>query len=106
MSITRVILVVLDSAGAGAAPDAAEYGDEGAATLTHVARAAGGVRLPNLERLGLGNATSMEGVSRHKTTLGAYGRMRQHAATWPFPTSSRGGNSDAQRSIAQRQRGR
>ena len=33
-------------------------------------------------------------------------RMRQHAATWPFPTSSRGGNSDAQRSIAQRQRGR
>lgn len=51
----KVIVIVLDSVGIGAAPDAAEYGDTGSATLQHVAAAAGGIELPTLQRLGLGN---------------------------------------------------
>ena len=50
----RVILIVLDSVGIGAMPDAAEYGDEGSDTLGNLSRARP-LRLPNLVRLGLGN---------------------------------------------------
>ena len=52
MSKKRVILIVLDSVGIGAAPDAADYGDAGADTLRHTLGATG-IRLPNLARLGL-----------------------------------------------------
>jgi phosphopentomutase len=51
----RAFVIVLDSVGIGAAPDAADYGDAGANTLAHLADAVGGVRLPCLESLGLGN---------------------------------------------------
>ena len=49
----RTILIVLDSVGIGALPDAARYGDDGANTLGHVVEATG-LRLPNMERMGLG----------------------------------------------------
>jgi phosphopentomutase len=52
---------VLDAVGAGALPDAADYGDEGSDTLGNVARAVGGLDLPNLEQLGLGNVEPLEG---------------------------------------------
>ncbi|MFP4198660.1 MAG: phosphopentomutase, partial [Halanaerobium sp.] len=52
--INRVILMVLDSVGIGELPDAAEYGDQGAATLPNIAAELGGLKLPNLEKLGLG----------------------------------------------------
>ncbi len=77
MTISRVILVILDSVGAGPAPDAAAYGDEGANTLTNTSRHVGGLRLPNLERLGLGNVTSIEGVGRLKASQGAWGRIQK-----------------------------
>jgi phosphopentomutase len=51
----KVILIVLDSVGIGEAPDAEEYGDAGSATLPNIANAVGGLRLPALQRLGLGN---------------------------------------------------
>ena len=51
----KVVLIVLDSVGVGYAPDAAAYGDEGAATLPHIAESVGGLTLPTLEKLGLGN---------------------------------------------------
>ncbi|MBU1908446.1 MAG: phosphopentomutase, partial [Verrucomicrobia bacterium] len=51
----KIILIVLDSIGIGEAPDAAKYGDAGSATLPHLARAAGGLRAPVLQSLGLGN---------------------------------------------------
>jgi phosphopentomutase len=51
----RAFLIVLDSVGIGAAPDAADYGDGGAATLPHLAAAASGLPVPTLERLGMGN---------------------------------------------------
>ncbi len=55
----KVILIILDSVGIGEAPDAAKYGDEGSATLPHLAEAAGGVKLPVLESMGLGNIPAM-----------------------------------------------
>ncbi len=56
-------MLVVDACGAGALPDAAAYGDEGTNTLVHLAEAAGGLRLPNLERLGLGSILPIEGVA-------------------------------------------
>jgi phosphopentomutase len=57
----RACVIVLDAVGAGALPDAATYGDEGSDTLGNVARAVGGLDLPNLEALGLGNVEPLEG---------------------------------------------
>src|ERR687888_104326 len=57
----RACVIVLDAVGAGALPDAAEFGDEGSDTLGNVARAVGGLDLPNLEALGLGNVEQLEG---------------------------------------------
>src|SRR5436190_612254 len=52
----------LAACGCGALPDASEYGDEGTNTLAHVAEAVGGLELPTLQELGLGNVTPIEGV--------------------------------------------
>lgn len=57
----RAFLIVLDSVGIGYAPDARDYGDEGAATLPHIAQAVGGLPLPTLQSLGLGNILPMTG---------------------------------------------
>ena len=58
----RAFVIVLDACGAGALPDAADYGDAGTNTLRHVAEAEGGLDVPALERLGLGNVTEIPGV--------------------------------------------
>ena len=63
MAGRRAFVVVLDACGIGALPDAADYGDAGANTLAHVAEAVGGLRLPVLERLGLGSIAPLEGVA-------------------------------------------
>lgn len=80
----RAILVVLDSVGIGAAPDAAEYGDEGAATLPHIAAAVGGLRLPVLQSLGLGNippllpgGLAIAGVPPAGHPRASYGALRE-----------------------------
>src|SRR5436309_2033614 len=57
----RACVIVLDAVGAGALTDAAEFGDEGSDTLGNVAQAVGGLDLPNLEALGLGNVEPLEG---------------------------------------------
>jgi phosphopentomutase len=54
---------VIDACGAGALPDAADYGDAGTNTLAHLAQRAGGLKVPTLGRLGLGSILSLEGVS-------------------------------------------
>ncbi|HEX8854515.1 MAG TPA: phosphopentomutase [Thermoleophilaceae bacterium] len=59
----RAFVVVLDACGCGALPDAADYGDEGTNTLAHLAEASGGLRLPALEHLGLGNILPLRGVA-------------------------------------------
>jgi phosphopentomutase len=58
----RAFVVVLDACGVGALPDAGLYGDAGSDTLGHVAKAAGGLELPTLGRLGLGSILPLEGV--------------------------------------------
>ena len=60
----RAFVVVIDALGAGAELDAADYGDAGAHTLRHVADAVGGLELPALQRLGLGNLGPVRGVPR------------------------------------------
>ncbi|HET7251576.1 MAG TPA: phosphopentomutase [Gemmatimonadales bacterium] len=76
----RVFLIVLDGCGIGAAPDAADYGDLGADTLRHVAEAAGGLRLPQLERLGLGRLRDIPGVRALADPRGARAILRERSA--------------------------
>lgn len=69
----RAAIIVLDGLGIGEAPDAAEYGDVGSNTLGNVARAVGGVTLPNLEALGLGRCASIQGVAAVEGPRAAFG---------------------------------
>ncbi|HYL54981.1 MAG TPA: phosphopentomutase, partial [Gemmatimonadales bacterium] len=70
----RAAIIVLDGLGIGPAPDTAAYGDAGSDTLGNVARAVGGgLRLPNLERLGLGKARSIPGLAPGGSAKAAYG---------------------------------
>lgn len=78
--INRVVLIVLDSVGCGDAPDAAAYGDEGANTLGNISRAVGGLHLPHLEQLGLGNVTDIVGVPPTDSATGVYGRLTEVSA--------------------------
>ncbi|MQL52069.1 phosphopentomutase [Desulfofundulus thermobenzoicus] len=78
--ISRITLIVLDSVGIGALPDAARYGDEGSNTLAHIARYVGGLRLPHLGALGLGNILAIEGVPPAGKPKAAYGRMAEASA--------------------------
>ncbi|MEA2450234.1 MAG: phosphopentomutase [Thermoleophilaceae bacterium] len=71
----RAFVVVLDAVGAGALPDAAEYGDEGTNTLAHVAEAVGGLDLPALARLGLGNVIPLAGVPPAQRPTAVHGRL-------------------------------
>src|SRR5437763_1370215 len=71
----RACVIVLDAVGAGALPDAAEYGDEGSDTLGNVARAVGGLDLPNLEALGLGNVEPLEGCPPQPGAPAVAGRL-------------------------------
>jgi phosphopentomutase len=106
--IDRVILIVLDSVGVGALPDAAEYGEQDpiSNTLANTARAVGGLELPYLGRIGLGNILPVEGVPPADAPTGAYGRMAEGSkgkdtttghweiaglcSTQPFPTYPQG----------------
>src|SRR6266511_1049752 len=102
----RACVIVLDAVGAGELPDAAEYGDEGSNTLGNVAHAVGGLDLPSLEAIGLGNVAELEGcppqpgapaiagrlVERSKgkdTTTGHWELMGVLTPT-PFPTYPHG----------------
>jgi phosphopentomutase len=58
----RAAVIVLDACGVGALPDAEAYGDAGANTLAHLAQHVGGLRLPTLQRLGLGSILPLRGV--------------------------------------------
>lgn len=76
----RVVLVVADGVGCGGAPDAADYGDEGADTLGNLSRAVGGLELPNFEALGLGHVTAIAGVAPLDRPAGAYGVVTEASA--------------------------
>ena len=72
-------MIVLDAVGAGALPDAAAYGDEGSDTLGNVARAVGGLDLPNLEALGLGNVEPLEGCPPQPGAPAVAGRLLERS---------------------------
>ena len=76
----RAIIVIADGVGCGGAPDAAAYGDAGADTLGNLARAVGGLALPNLQALGLGNLTAIAGVRQAAAPRAAWGVMREASA--------------------------
>jgi phosphopentomutase len=69
----RAAIIVLDGVGIGPAPDTDSYGDHGSNTLGNVARAVGGLTLPNLERLGLGCCASLTGVAAVSSPGAAWG---------------------------------
>jgi phosphopentomutase len=71
----RACVIVLDAVGAGELPDAAEYGDEGSNTLGNVAKAVGGLDLPNMEALGLGNVGPLEGCPPQPGAPAVAGRL-------------------------------
>ncbi len=79
----RAFVIVLDSVGIGAAPDAADYGDVGASTLAHTAAAVGGLYVPTLQAMGLGNIPALtggdpiEGVPEAASPLAAFGAMQE-----------------------------
>ena len=76
VGIQSTILLVLDSLGVGSQPDAAQYGDRSANTLSHVADFTNGINIPNLARMGLANITYVKGADRHENTTSFYGKMR------------------------------
>ncbi|MBV9646108.1 MAG: phosphopentomutase [Candidatus Eremiobacteraeota bacterium] len=101
--MARCIVLVLDSGGIGALPDAAMYGDApGADTIGNVAERFGGLRMPVCERLGLGNLTAIRGVpparlpeacvarlserSKGKDTITGHWEMAGVTTEQPFPT--------------------
>jgi len=78
-NINRVILIVIDSVGIGAMPDAPEWGDAGSNTVGNIARRMGGLALPNLGKMGLGNLLEVPGTPPALTPAGAFGRMAIHS---------------------------
>ena len=73
----RIFTVVLDSVGIGAANDAAAFGDEGADTLGHIADRVEGLKIPNLQRLGLANLRNLHGVSAAPEPEGYFACLRE-----------------------------
>lgn len=76
----RAAIIVLDGVGIGEAPDAAAYGDVGSHTLGNLARAVGGLDLPNLQRAGLGNAAPLEGMPAAQHPAAAHGILIPRSA--------------------------
>jgi phosphopentomutase len=75
----RACVIVLDAVGAGALPDADRYGDEGSNTLANVAKAVGGLDLPNMEALGLGNVQELEGCPPQPGAPAVAGRLLERS---------------------------
>ena len=104
--MARACVIVLDAVGAGELPDAAAYGDEGSNTLGNVARAVGGLDLPSMEALGLGNVEPLEGCppqpgapavagrlverSKGKDTTTGHWELMGVVTAQPFPTYPHG----------------
>lgn len=70
-------MIILDSCGIGELPDAKLYQDEGSNTIANTAKAVGGLKLPNLEKLGLGNIDTIPGVNPNNSSLANFGKMAE-----------------------------
>lgn len=77
MNKKRAIIVVIDSMGIGAMPDSLEFGDDSTVnTLCNLAKASGGLNVPNFEKMGLGNIKDIEGVKKTNSPIAEYGIMK------------------------------
>ncbi len=79
MERRRFVIIVADSAGCGALPDARAYGDEGSDTIGNTSRAVGGLSLPVLGRMGLGHLTAVAGVPPDPSPAAYHGRMAERS---------------------------
>jgi phosphopentomutase len=70
-------VIVLDGVGIGELPDANKYNDEGSNTLCNLANAVGGLNLPNLELMGLGNIESIKGISKVSNPKASFGKLSE-----------------------------
>jgi phosphopentomutase len=73
----RVIILVMDSVGIGALPDAGEYGDDNANTLVNIARSTGGLFLPVFAKMGLGCIADIKGIDKVEKPWASYGKMAE-----------------------------
>ncbi len=71
------VIIILDGVGIGELPDASKYGDAGSDTLGNMAKKLGGLNLPNLQKLGLGNIHEIKGVPPAQNPLASYGKMAE-----------------------------
>ena len=85
-AVRRVFLIVIDSLGVGALPDAERFGDAGAHTLDHVAAAAGPLEVPWLVALGLGSVPGVNSLPRPDRPRGSHGRMAERSPGKDTPT--------------------
>ncbi|OLO42904.1 phosphopentomutase [Alkalihalophilus pseudofirmus] len=73
----RIFIIVMDSVGIGEAPDAAQFNDEGADTLGHIAEHMNGLHMPIMAKLGLSNIKEIKGVAKAAKPLAHYGKMQE-----------------------------
>lgn len=73
----RVIWIILDSVGIGELPDAAKFGDAGANTLGNIARCEGGINMPNMVSMGIGNIDGAVNLEKSDAIIGAYGKSKE-----------------------------
>jgi phosphopentomutase len=78
MKFNRIHLIVMDSVGIGEAADADKFGDVGSDTLGHIAEVAG-LKIPNLEKLGLGNIRELRGVKPDSASIGYYTKLEEQS---------------------------
>lgn len=77
MNKKRAIIVVIDSMGIGAMPDSLDFGDDSTVnTLCNLAKASGGLNVPNFEKMGLGNIKDILGVKKTNSPIAEYGIMK------------------------------
>ena len=80
MTFRRIALIVLDSVGIGALPDADKFGDEGADTLGHILERVPTLKLENMQALGLGNIAALPGLPPAEAPRAFYGKMAEVSA--------------------------
>lgn len=75
--MNNFFIIVLDGVGIGELPDAGRYGDSGSNTLRNIANAVGGLNLPNLEKLGLGNISDIKGLRKVENPMASFGKLAE-----------------------------
>lgn len=75
--MNNFFLIVLDGVGVGELPDAENYKGCGSNTLANIAGKIGGLSLPNLQKMGLGNIIKIKGIPESKMPLASFGKMRE-----------------------------